>query len=276
MYFISSNDGPSSFFFIRVWHPICSILCKSDQCRVKLVCNLFRARKVLTPILSHRVISFWLTRDGMSSLLSLIILCICHSYIALIFQASETWEKVIQRAAWHGYLICKCVITWSQPLNWEIARVLPGILDGSVLYLIWTKDKWSLLRSLWVVLPCQIYNLFPHSYGLSRGGIDKNIVSLTHDESINNSLNADTSKSIHLKISDDISGDKAGSESETDFNLGPTPRSKYPLVILVSLHDEDYETWSHNVSIVSISMYVKWDKSYITFMLHYSVNCSVD
>lgn len=87
---------------------------------------------------------------------------------------------------------------------------------------------------------------------MSRGDVDKNIISLTHNESINNSLNADTSKSIHLKISDEFSGDTAGSESENDFDLGPTPRSKYPLVILVSLHDEDYDTQSHNVSIVSI------------------------
>ncbi|XP_030855375.1 cell growth regulator with RING finger domain protein 1 isoform X2 [Strongylocentrotus purpuratus] len=114
------------------------------------------------------------------------------------------------------------------------------------------------LQGFWVV-DCTAFSEMLRSTRTERTrDLEEKLQDISCSSSNKYFLNADTSKSIHLKISDDIRGDKAGSGSETDLDLGPTPRSKYPLVILVSLHDEDYETWSHNVS---IKMYMAADET---------------
>ncbi|XP_041469723.1 cell growth regulator with RING finger domain protein 1-like [Lytechinus variegatus] len=91
---------------------------------------------------------------------------------------------------------------------------------------------------------------------------------ISHSNSEKYFLDADTLKSIQLKFRDDFNQSIAGSESESDFNLGPTPRSKYPLVILMSLHDENYETWSHSVSIDTMLWIVHLPDTVVTKPLH--------
>ncbi|XP_030855376.1 cell growth regulator with RING finger domain protein 1 isoform X3 [Strongylocentrotus purpuratus] len=124
------------------------------------------------------------------------------------------------------------------------------------------------LQGFWVV-DCTAFSEMLRSTRTERTrDLEEKLQDISCSSSNKYFLNADTSKSIHLKISDDIRGDKAGSGSETDLDLGPTPRSKYPLVILVSLHDEDYETWSHNVSIHTMLWVVHLPDSIITKPLH--------
>ena len=54
-----------------------------------------------------------------------------------------------------------------------------------------------------------------------------------------NSLSADTTTDVHLKMTDDqMNSNTAGSTTEADIDLGPTPRTKYPLVVLVSRGNE--------------------------------------